>query len=116
MFLFSPWNTMQALQRMRQICSNMPTWNDLQDLLSERSKLQNRSSTYVKWTNKQKCGIKQKGYKYTYLWASPVAQRLKHLPGMRETQVQSLGREDPLEKETPLQYSCLENPMEGGAW
>ena len=27
-----------------------------------------------------------------------VAQRLKHLPGMRETWVQSLGWEDPLEK------------------
>ena len=37
---------------------------------------------------------------------------------MRETRVQSLGEEDPLEKEVcnPLQYSCLENPMEGGAW
>ena len=37
---------------------------------------------------------------------------------MQETQVQSLGWDDPLEKEkgTPLQYSCLENPMEGGAW
>jgi len=49
---------------------------------------------------------------------SLVAQRLKCLPGMRETQVRSLGWEDPLEKENgnPLQYSCLENPMEGGAW
>ena len=28
-----------------------------------------------------------------------MAQRLKHLPAMQETQVQSLGREDPLEKE-----------------
>ena len=29
-----------------------------------------------------------------------------------------LGQEDSLEKENgnPLQYSCLENPMEGGAW
>ena len=47
-----------------------------------------------------------------------MAQRLKHLPGMWETQVRSLGREEPLEKENgnPLQYSCLENPMEGGAW
>ena len=36
---------------------------------------------------------------YNYLWASLVAQRLKHLPGMLETQVLSLGREDPLEKE-----------------
>ena len=30
--------------------------------------------------------------------ASLVAQRLKHLPAMQETQVRSLGREDPLEK------------------
>ena len=37
---------------------------------------------------------------------------------VRETQVQSLGREDPLEKGNgnPLQYSCLENPMDRGAW
>ena len=28
-----------------------------------------------------------------------MAQRLKRLPAMRETWVQSLGREDPLEKE-----------------
>ena len=31
--------------------------------------------------------------------ASPVAQVVKNLPTMQETQVQSLGREDPLEKE-----------------
>ena len=32
---------------------------------------------------------------------------------MQETQVQSLGQEYPLEKETgnPLQYSCLGNPI-----
>ena len=37
---------------------------------------------------------------------------------MQETQVQSLGQEDPLEKEmaTPIQYSCWENPMDRGAW
>ena len=28
-----------------------------------------------------------------------MAQRLKHLPPMRETQVRSLGQEDPVEKE-----------------
>ena len=52
------------------------------------------------------------------LGASLVAQGLKCLPSMRETWVRSLSREDPLEKENgnPLQYSCLENPMEGGAW
>ena len=36
---------------------------------------------------------------WTVAWASLVAQRLKHLPPMRETWVRSLGREDPLEKE-----------------
>ena len=43
---------------------------------------------------------------------------VKNLPAMQETWVQSLGREDPLEKEmaTQLQYSCLENPMDRGAW
>ena len=37
------------------------------------------------------------------------------LPTMWETWVQSLGREDLLEKEmaTPLQYSFLENPIDG---
>ena len=35
-----------------------------------------------------------------------VAQRLKHLPAMRETQVRSLGWEDPLEKERAT-HSCI---------
>ena len=43
--------------------------------------------------------------------SSLVAQRVKHLPAMQETWVQSLHWEDPLEKEMALQYSCLENPM-----
>ena len=36
-----------------------------------------------------------------------MAQRLKHLPGMRETWVQSLGWEDPLEKEMATHSSIL---------
>ena len=81
--------------------------------------------------------------------ASLVAQTVKCLPTMRETWVQSLGREDLLEKgmavflekyllyllekgmavflgsilgsgrspgEGNFQYSCLENPMDRGAW
>ena len=40
-------------------------------------------------------------------WASLVAQRLKHLPGMQETRVRSLGREDPLEKQMAAHYSTL---------
>ena len=36
-----------------------------------------------------------------------LAQRLKRLPPMQETQVQSLGREDPLEKEMAIHSSIL---------
>ena len=40
-------------------------------------------------------------------WASLVAQMVKHLPTMQETQVRSLGREDPLEKEMATHSSTL---------
>ena len=36
-----------------------------------------------------------------------MAQRLKRLPAIRETQVQSLGQEDPLEKEMVTHSSIL---------
>ena len=41
------------------------------------------------------------------LWASLVAQTVKRLPAMRETRVQFLGREDPLEKEMAIHSSTL---------
>ena len=44
---------------------------------------------------------------YTPWKASLVAQRLKRLPLMRETWVQSLGQEDPLEKEMAPHSSTL---------
>ena len=39
--------------------------------------------------------------------ASLVAQRANHLPAMQETWVQSLGGEDPLEKEMATHSSIL---------
>ena len=36
-----------------------------------------------------------------------MAQKVKHLPAVRQTQVQSLGREDPLEKEMATHSSTL---------
>ena len=47
------------------------------------------------------------GAQLSLLGASLVAQRLKHLPGMRETWVRSLGWEDPLEKEMATHSSTL---------
>ena len=51
-------------------------------------------------------------------WDSLVAQTVKRLPAMQETRVRSPGREDsPGEGNgNPLQYFCLENSMDGGAW
>ena len=50
----------------------------------------------------------------------PGGSEVKRLPGVREIQVQSLGQEDPLEKEMATHSSTLawkipwrENPMEG---
>ena len=43
----------------------------------------------------------------SFIGASLVAQRVKHLPTMLETQVQSLGWEDPLEKEMATHSSTL---------
>ena len=46
-----------------------------------------------------------------------MAQTVKNLPAMQETQLQFLGQEEPLEKGmVTLQYSRLENSMDRGAW
>ena len=36
--------------------------------------------------------------RFGFLWAYLVAQKIKHLPAMWDTQVRSLGGEEPLEK------------------
>ena len=58
---------------------------------------------------------------YGLCWASLMAQTVKNLPAMQETQVQSLGWEDPLEKGMATHSSILawripwtEEP--GGLW
>ena len=40
-------------------------------------------------------------------WSSLMAQVVKNLPAVQETQVRSLGREDPLEKEMATHSSIL---------
>ena len=40
-------------------------------------------------------------------WAPLMAQTVKNLPAMQETQFQSLGQEDPLEKEMATHSSIL---------
>ena len=61
-----------------------------------------------------RCAGEGIGYPLQYSWASLMAQLVKNPPAMRETWVQSLGREDsPGEgKGYPLQYCGLENSMD----
>ena len=51
-------------------------------------------------------------------WTSLVAQRVKHLSTMRETRVQSLGWEDPLEEGMATHCRILAGifPTDRGAW
>ena len=46
-------------------------------------------------------------YSWLYIWASLVAQMVKNLSAMQETQVPSLGWKDPLEKEMATRSSIL---------
>ena len=43
-----------------------------------------------------------------------VAQTVNNPPAVQEIWVRFLGQEDPLEKDIPLQFSCLENSMNRG--
>ena len=46
-----------------------------------------------------------------------MAQTVRNLPAIQETQAQSLGWEDPLEKKwLPTAVSSLENSMDRGIW
>ena len=47
----------------------------------------------------------------SFAWASLVAQMVKNLPEMQETPVQSLGQEDPLEKDMAIHSSTLGLPL-----
>ena len=53
--------------------------------------------------------------------ASQLAQSVKNLPAMQEmqadpTSIPGLGRSPGGGQGSPLQYSCLENPTDRGAW
>ena len=55
------------------------------------------------------------------LWASQVAQVAKDPPANAEdvrdaVSIPESGRSAGEGNGNPLQYSCLENPMDGGAW
>ena len=79
-------------------------WSPVLALVKAGCQLGRSFSSLIFWSTSS---VLQVHRSYTFYWASLVAQRLKHLPEMQETQVQSLGREDPLEKEMATHSSTL---------
>ena len=63
-------------------------------------------------------GQNQKAEISPHKCSQPVVQLVMDVPEVQETWVLSLVQEDSPEKEIakPLQFSCLENPMDRGTW
>ena len=62
---------------------------------------------YSPWDHKQLDTTERLHFTSSQITASLVAQTVKHLPAIRETQVRSLGWEDLLEKEMATHSSIL---------
>ena len=62
---------------------------------------------FRKWKQSKYLSIDEWLKKMWYMCVCIVAQRLKHLPPMRETRARSLGQEDPLEKDMVTHSSIL---------
>ena len=92
-------------------------------LMQKEQKLQRGQNFLENWRAISKRKHYSKNH-FVSLWvdiklteASLMAQMVKCLSSIWETQVQSLGWEDPGEgNSNPLKYYCLENPMDRGAW
>ena len=60
----------------------------------------------------------RESYSVTFIWVSLVAQMVKNPPDNAGDpgSILGLGRSPGEENGNPLQYSCLENPMDRGSW
>ena len=80
---------------------------------SSRETAQAESSSFVEMRGKKLDFGDQQSF-----WTSLVAQMVKHLAYNAEDlgSIPGSGRFSGEENGNPLQYSCLENPMDKGAW
>ena len=79
-------------------------FNNLAQLVKNSPAMQKTPSSIPGSGRSAREGI---GYPLQYSWASLVTQLVKNPPAMRETWVQSLGWENPLEKRTAICSSIL---------
>ena len=82
---------------------DLEKWGTLLKIMELRPEIEHRNS------DSRACGYKHRG--------SLEDRLVKNLPAVQETQVWSLVRKIPWRRKcNPLQYPCLENPRERGAW
>ena len=81
----------------------LPAWTS--DICEENKKLKLEEQIWE--TSKHRCLFKSKLMLLHVLWTSLVAHTVKCLPTRRETRVQPLVQEDPLEKEMATHFSIL---------
>ena len=122
------------INKMAQLVKNLPAMQQTQiQFLGWENPLEKEMATHssifawrIPWT-KESGGlqsmrsqrVRQDWVTNTFtIYIFPGGSEVKPLPAMWETQVWSLGQEDsPGEGNgNPIQYSCLENPMDRGAW
>ena len=96
-----PWWLSQNLPTMQETQVRFLGWEDpLEKGMATHSSVPAWRSPWTEEPGRlQSVGLQRVGHSLAIEQSSLVAQRLKRLPGMRETWVRSLGREDPLEKE-----------------
>ena len=91
---------------MAQLVKNLPAmWETWGRSLGWEDPLEKGTATHPVFWPDQRVG--HDWATFTFIWASLVAQLLKNQPTMRETRVQSLDLEDPLEKGVAIQSSIL---------
>ena len=106
----------QRIRWLNGITNSMDlSLNKLQELVMDREDWCAVVDEVQRFRHNQTAELNQTGQ---YLGTSLVGQRIKNPPAVWETLVRSLGWEDPLETGMgyPLQYPCLENLMDTGAW
>ena len=104
-----PWWLSQNLPTMQETQVRFLGWEDpLEKGMATHSSVTAWRSPWTEEPGRlQSVGLQRVGHSLAIEQGSLVAQRLKRLPGMRETWVRSLGREDPLEKEMATHSSTL---------
>ena len=88
------------LEKGKATHSSILVWRIPRNVQSTGSLRVGQNQATVTLTFRLRCGC-------IHVWASLVAQMVKNLPALQETWVQSLGQEDPLEKEMAAHSSAL---------